>query len=82
MVRQGYTTHSPIENGEALEQDKETFDTEIHVSESLDNRFNGKQMELRIEFSILQAEYAAIADVWKDSPYQWRESIRVKYFNN
>lgn len=64
------------------EDDKQKLQTEIHITESLDNRFNGREMELRIEFSVLQAEYQAIGDIWKDSPYQWREDIRNKYFNN
>lgn len=58
---------------------KEKFDTSIKIEETVGNDYQGKNVELIIEFSILQAQYDAISDVWKDAPASWKEEMVEKY---
>ena len=64
-------------NGEEME---ESFETKIKIEKTVGNEFQGKIVDLVIEFTILQAEYEAINDVWKDAPYSWRLDMYNKYF--
>ena len=64
-------------NGEKI---PETFETKIKIEKTVGNDFQGKKVQLIIEFSILQAEFEAVDDVWKDAPYSWRVAMYDKYF--
>lgn len=77
----GYYYYNKIislgENGEIV---PEKFETKIKIEKTVGNKFQGKNVQLIIEFSILQAEYDAITDVWKDAPYSWRQDMYNRYF--
>ncbi len=60
----------------------ESFKTNILIEKTVGNEYQGKTVELCIEFTILQAEYDAIQDVWRDAPYVWQQDMYTKYFAN
>ncbi len=66
-------------NGESV---MEEMTTNIIIGENVGNELQGKNVKVVIEFTILQAEYEAILDVWKDAPYVWQQAMYNKYFNN
>lgn len=72
----GYYFYNKIitlgKNGEIK---KEEFETDIRIEKTVGNEYQGKKVELCIEFSILQAEYDAISDVWKDAPTSWKNTM-------
>ena len=75
-----YYYNKMISLGKKGEINKEEFDTDIKIENTVGNEYQGKRVELIIEFTILQAEYDAISDIWKDAPYSWKNEMYSKYF--
>lgn len=64
-------------DGESVEEE---LSTNILIDKNVGNEYQGKAVKVVIEFTILQAEYEAIDDVWKDAPYAWQQEMYNKYF--